>query len=101
GHGGCGRWYREAAAMWYDRFIEEVPGVQGGEPVVRETRTPVRTIAGYFNAYHGKFEEVQNALPHLTQEQIEAAMDYYRDHRAEIEGHVERHRQALLKVHGV
>ncbi|MGH2461850.1 MAG: DUF433 domain-containing protein [Chloroflexota bacterium] len=31
--------------MRYDRSIEKVPGVQGGEPVIKGTRTPVRTVA--------------------------------------------------------
>lgn len=85
--------------MWYDRFIEKVPGVQGGEPVIKGTRTPVRTIVGYFQAYQGDPEEVHRAMSHLTEVQIEAAMAYYNDHTAEIDGHVERHRQALLKIH--
>jgi uncharacterized protein (DUF433 family) len=33
---------------WYDRYVEKVAGVQGGEPVITGSRTPVRTIVQMF-----------------------------------------------------
>ena len=84
---------------WYDRYIEKVAGVQGGEPVVAGTRTPVRTIAELYNrVYPNDLGEVHRALSHLDPEQIEAALAYYRDHRAEIDAHTERHRAAMTEV---
>ncbi len=78
---------------WYDHFIEKVPGVQGGEPIIVGTRTPVRTIIQmYQTAYPGDLTEIGHALPHLTRRQIRAALAYYRDHPVEIEAHIERHR---------
>jgi uncharacterized protein (DUF433 family) len=86
-------------AAWYDRYVENVAGVQGGEPVIAGTRTPVRTIVQTFDgAYPGDLDEVGRALPHLTREQIEAGLAYYRDHKPEIDRHIERHRKALKKI---
>ena len=86
------------AMNWYGHFIERVAGIQGGEPVIKGTRTPVRTIVGYAKAYHGNLNEVHEALPHLRPEEIEAALAYYREHTDEIDGLVERHQEALKQV---
>ena len=40
-------------------------------------------------------DQVLAALPHLTEEQVEAALAYYRDHVAEIDAEIDRHRVAL------
>jgi uncharacterized protein (DUF433 family) len=81
---------------WYESYIERVEGVQGGEPVVCGTRTPVRTIAILFHVtYPNDIDEVRRALPHQTAEQIDAALAYYRVHRDEIDADIERHEQAL------
>jgi uncharacterized protein (DUF433 family) len=83
----------------YAGYVEKVPGVQGGEPVIAGTRTPVRTIVQMFkSAYPGNLSEIAGALPHLTWDQIEAALDYYQDHTAEIDAHIERHAVALKKL---
>lgn len=81
---------------WYDQYVTRVPGVQGGEPVLVGTRTPVRSIAVlYWRTYPKQIDEVQAALPHLTRIQLDAALAYYCDHRAEIDADIEGHRQAL------
>lgn len=81
---------------WYEQHITRTPGVQGGEPVVRGTRTPVRTIAIlYHETYPDDLERVRASLPHLEPVQIEAALEYYRAHRPEIDAAIERHRKAL------
>lgn len=81
---------------WYDRYIRTIPGVQGGEPVLAGTRTPVRTIVQMSKeAYPGNLSEVECALPHLTHEQGKAALDYYQDHQGEIDAHIERHAAAF------
>lgn len=83
---------------WYDQFIERANGIQGGEPVVRGTRTPVRSIIGYARVFDGNLAAVQEAFPYLGQEEIKAALAYYQDHRAEIDQEVRRHRDALKQV---
>jgi uncharacterized protein (DUF433 family) len=80
---------------WYDDHITRIPGVQGGEPVVVGTRTPVRTIAIlYHETYAYDLAKVLASLPHLTSTQVDAALAYYRDHRAEIDALSARHREA-------
>jgi uncharacterized protein (DUF433 family) len=59
--------------------IARYPGVQGGYPVIAGTRTPVRTVVELFRIYDGELAEIQLDLQHLTLEQINAALDYYRD----------------------
>jgi uncharacterized protein (DUF433 family) len=82
-----------------DTFRDEIvcsPEVQGGAPVIRGTRTPVRSIATlFFKTYPNDLAAVQAALPHLTIEQIQIAIRYYEAHRAEIDADLERHRVAL------
>ena len=81
---------------WYKPYIAQNPGVQGGAPVVKGTRTPVRAIAVlYCRTYPNNLDEVQRALAHLSRTEIEAALAYYRDHRDEIDADIERHRRAL------
>ena len=58
----------------------------GGEPIIQGTRITVRDIVEYQEIYQSK-ERVLKALPHLILEDIEAALDYYRQHRQEIEAY--------------
>jgi uncharacterized protein (DUF433 family) len=82
--------------MWFEKHIERVPGVQGGEPVIVGTRTPVRTIAVLFHVtYPGDRSEVERALPHLTREQIDAGLAYYDHNRDEIDGYIDEHHRAF------
>jgi uncharacterized protein (DUF433 family) len=81
-------------SRWYERYIDRVDGVQGGEPVVRGTRTPVRSVFGYARALGWDAAALQEALPHLTRTHIEAALAYARDHQDEIDRLARRHRDA-------
>ncbi|MDA0747650.1 MAG: DUF433 domain-containing protein [bacterium] len=64
--------------------IVRVEGVCGGQPVVRGTRTSVLSIINYLEVYGDK-SAILRALPHLSPEDIEAALMYYRQHTDEIE----------------
>lgn len=82
--------------MSFEKHITRYEGVQGGEPVIVGTRTPVRTIVEQFYwVYPGDMDEVHRSLPHLTREQIEAALAYYDAHRAEIDADFARHEEAV------
>ena len=76
-----------------DRYVNEVPGVNGGYPVVRGTRTPVRTIVKFFQGI-GSVEGVQDLLCHLSEEQIQGALDYYAAHPARVDEDIERNERA-------
>jgi uncharacterized protein (DUF433 family) len=66
-------------------YITTTPGICGGQPVVKGTRTPVRSIVGYCKLGLS-VEEILEGLPHLTAAQVFEALSYYHDHQAEIEG---------------
>jgi uncharacterized protein (DUF433 family) len=64
--------------------VEETVGINGGYPVVWGTRTPVRTVVAFFKQ-SGDLEKVAELLPHLTHEEIEACLGYYRAHPERID----------------
>src|SRR3989442_7290028 len=62
-----------------------------GIPIVAGTRTPVRSIAGYYQMGMTADEILQN-LPHLTLAKIHAALAYNFDHQREIDRDLSRSR---------
>ena len=64
--------------------ITRVEGLCGGEPTIRAMRITVRDLVEYIELY-GSRERVLKALPDLSSADIDAALDYYRRHRQEIE----------------
>ena len=66
------------------RYVTTVPGVCGGRPIVRATRTPVKAILGYYNLGFS-VEDILESLPHLTPAQVHEALSYHYDHQTEIE----------------
>jgi uncharacterized protein (DUF433 family) len=65
-------------------FIVRRSGDPNGIPSILNTRIAVEQIANYFKAGWG-VTEIERDLPVLTREEIEAAIQYYLNHRAEIE----------------
>ena len=65
-------------------YITCSPDVCGGQPVIAGTRTPVKSIVGYYKMGLS-VEEILEGLPHLSPAQVFAALSYYHDHQAEIE----------------
>jgi uncharacterized protein (DUF433 family) len=70
------------------KYIHRVPGVRGGDPVLRGSSIPVWIIVGYWQMY-GTVDQVNRAFPHLSREAIEEALVYYEAHREEIDGRIE------------
>ena len=64
-------------------------GVCGGAPIVKDTRTSVANIAGYYRLGLSP-EEIQRELPHLTLAQIFDALAFYFDHRQEMDREMEQ-----------
>ncbi len=62
-------------------------GVVGGEPVIVDTRVSVRAIVEYDRLYHD-IEQTLQAVPHITREQIQQALQYYTDHTTEIDEYI-------------
>ena len=65
-------------------YITCSPDVCGGQPVLAGTRTPVKSIVGYYKMGMS-VEEILEGLPHLSPAQVFAALSYYHDHQAGIE----------------
>ncbi len=80
-----------------DRYVNEVPGVNGGYPVVRGTRTPVRTVVKFYRDL-GSVERVQELLSHLSQEQIQGALDFYAAHPARVDEDIETNERAWAEL---
>jgi uncharacterized protein (DUF433 family) len=75
-----------------DRIVRD-PETCGGKPILSGTRTGVHDVVGYAELYGGDLERVrEEALPHLTMEQIHSAMAWYGDHREEIDEILRRRR---------
>ncbi|HEY3876923.1 MAG TPA: DUF433 domain-containing protein [Candidatus Kapabacteria bacterium] len=67
--------------------ITSNPQILSGVPIIEGTRTPVRSIAGYFNLGMNP-EEILFGLPHLTPAQVFAALAFYFDHKQEIDADI-------------
>lgn len=72
-------------------YVESVPEILGGEPVIIHTRTPVRAIVERWK-FGESVEEIARSLPHLRLARIFDALGYYDDHREEIEKYIELNR---------
>jgi len=66
------------------RYIVQDRAILGGEPIIKGTRTPVRSVAEWWK-FGATPEEIQENLPHLSLSQIFESLSYYDDHREEIE----------------
>ena len=67
--------------------IVRLPGVCGGEPTVRGTRVPVRSIVQLHHVYPD-FKRLRRAYLRVTDDQLQEALDYYASHRAEIDQYI-------------
>ena len=62
--------------------------VCGGSPTIEGTRIRVSDIVRY-HALKGDVGGVRAALPHLSDAQVKAALNYYRDRQKEIDREIE------------
>ena len=71
------------------RYIVNDDQILGGEPIIRDTRTPVRAIVETWRLGVAA-EEIPQGMPHLTLAQVFDALSYYSDHQDEINTYIER-----------
>ena len=71
------------------RYITSVPDILGGEPIIKGTRTPVRSIVLTWRRGVPP-EEIPIGLPHLTVAQVFEALSYYSDNQDEINEFIEK-----------
>jgi uncharacterized protein (DUF433 family) len=82
-------------------YVTQVPGTCGGRPIIRGTRTSVKSLVGYYKLGLS-VEEMLEELPHLTPAQIHEALSYYHDHSSEIEQDIETSRlEGLIERYGL
>jgi len=72
---------------------EEIPGVNGGYPVVRGSSIPVRIIVEMLRATQCR-GAVLEMYPHLGRERIEGALAYYAAHPERVDADIERNARA-------
>jgi uncharacterized protein (DUF433 family) len=65
-------------------LIVNIPGIHGGEPIIRGTRVPVRSIVIAHERYDGDLTRVNEAFP-VGIDAIQVALAYYDAHRSEID----------------
>src|SRR5437763_887891 len=71
------------------RHITRNRAILNGVPIVAGTRTPVRSIAGYYQMGM-TVDEILVAMPHLSAAQAHAALVHYFDHKKDIDRDIER-----------
>lgn len=81
----------DTVAAFDHPYVESVVSILGGEPVVKDTRTPVRAIVERWK-FGESVDEIARNLPHLRLAHIFDALGYYDDHREEIEKFIEFNR---------
>jgi uncharacterized protein (DUF433 family) len=57
----------------------------GGQPIIKGTKFPVRSVVAYVLQQGMTPEELVSTFPHLSLAQIYDALSYYYDHKAEID----------------
>lgn len=73
-------------------YIVRRAGTPPGSPTILNTRITVEQIAAYFKEGWG-VAEIERDLPILTRAEIEAAIQYFLNHRAEIERDIQHSRE--------
>ena len=76
------------------RLIERDPRIHGGEPVIRGTRVPIRSIVLSLRQDYPGDPLAVAAAYRISLAAVEAALDYYRAHEAEIERVIEQRERA-------
>ncbi len=82
-------------------MIVRTEGVCGGRPRIAGTRITVDHLVTYRRVLLEELltARLLKAFPHLTEEQLTAAFDYYREHQDEIDA-ILRENDAFLAAHG-
>jgi uncharacterized protein (DUF433 family) len=78
--------------------VERRPGVQGGIPVIRGTRFPVRSVVQYVLRLGMTPEEMVAEWKNLTLGQIHGALAYYYDHKAEVDRSILENERAMKRL---
>ncbi len=80
----------------YRHIIQNLK-IQGGEPIIKNTRFPVRSIVFYIIKEGMLPEELAQEFPHLSLAAIHEALSYYYEHKKEIENLIQKNNESLCK----
>jgi uncharacterized protein (DUF433 family) len=80
-------------------YANEVPGINGGYPLVRGSRIPVRVVVEIFRKTHD-LERLVEMYPHIGRERLHGALDYYAAHPDRVDEDIERNARALAEHEG-
>ncbi len=76
----------------HGRIVRD-PEIVGGAPTIKGTRVPVRAVACLWRAT-GDRQLIRRNYPHLSKTDVEAAIRFYQEHRAEIDAELAAEEQA-------
>ncbi|MEW6558231.1 MAG: DUF433 domain-containing protein [Elusimicrobiota bacterium] len=77
-------------------YIVRNSKICGGEPIIKGTRTTVRSIIGYYKMGLS-IEDILAGLPHLNPAQVHDAISYYHMHLQEIERYIKENSEEYCK----
>jgi uncharacterized protein (DUF433 family) len=70
----------------FPRIVRD-PHILGGEPTIRGTRIPVRSIV-LFRRFEGDLAHIFEAFPRLTPEDVDEALAFYDANRDDIDRYI-------------
>lgn len=79
-------------------YIIKDERILSGEPIIKDTRTPVRAVVELWRLGYAP-EEIVRELPHLSLAAVFDALSYYSDHQQEINEYIERNRVPDALIH--
>lgn len=79
------------------RYVSSNPEILNGEPIIKETRTPVRAIVELYRLGIAP-EEISVHLPHLRLAQIFEALVYFSENTIEINSYIAANRVSEGKL---
>lgn len=82
-----------------DKLIVQTPGVLGGRARIEGTRISVKDIVALYQMHLDSIivERILKDNPELNEEQVRAALQFYRGHRLEIEADFEAETELAAK----
>src|SRR5687768_2654137 len=85
------------SALLQGALIVRDPHILEGKPFLAGTRMGIDAVIAYWQTYGGDVERILREFPHLTRDQILAAVAFYdsdETHREEIDGILRRNEEA-------
>ncbi len=79
-------------------MIVKTPGTCGGQPRIAGTRIKVKHVYTWVERMGMTPAQVVAEYPHLTLAQVHAALEYYQEHRDEIQRDIENEERLVAEL---